>query len=167
MQVNCYSLFMLYCTLDTHFYHAQSCTNTSFMLSLISMAKITTTAKPKTASKRKAVKAPSKNKVPKPEAGNLPPVEDRKCSFCGRSYENVKNLISGPPPLNAFICDECISVCVKILAETNPQDWHYWLTGILAAIKQKNEIPLDKGKTKTKGKKTTPRWKPDPQMVNN
>ena len=148
-------------------YDILSCADAPFMLSLINMAKTKTAAKPKAASKRKAAKAPSQKKIPKPEAKNLPPVEDRKCSFCGRSYENVKNLIAGPPPLNAFICDECIAVCVKILAETNPQDWHYWLTGILAAIKQKNEIPLDKEKTKTKGKKTTPRWKPDPQMVNN
>jgi ATP-dependent Clp protease ATP-binding subunit ClpX len=36
------------------------------------------------------------------------------CSFCGKSHEQVNKLIAGP---TVFICDECIQVCVEILAK--------------------------------------------------
>ena len=35
-----------------------------------------------------------------------------RCSFCGKSQSNVRKIIAGP---NVFICDECISVCNKII----------------------------------------------------
>jgi len=34
------------------------------------------------------------------------------CSFCGRPYEQAKKLVAGPM---AYICDECIEMCVDIL----------------------------------------------------
>lgn len=37
-----------------------------------------------------------------------------KCSFCGKSQEQVKRLIAGP---NVYICDECIELCNEILEE--------------------------------------------------
>lgn len=37
-----------------------------------------------------------------------------KCSFCGKSQENVRKLIAGP---GVFICDECIEICSNILEE--------------------------------------------------
>lgn len=37
-----------------------------------------------------------------------------KCSFCGKSQDDVKRLITGK---NSFICDECVSLCVDILDE--------------------------------------------------
>ncbi|NLO48393.1 MAG: ATP-dependent Clp protease ATP-binding subunit ClpX [Clostridiales bacterium] len=37
-----------------------------------------------------------------------------KCSFCGKSQDEVKRLIAGK---NSFICDECVSLCVGILDE--------------------------------------------------
>jgi ATP-dependent Clp protease ATP-binding subunit ClpX len=37
-----------------------------------------------------------------------------RCSFCGKSKESVKKFISGP---NVYICNECISLCIEILAE--------------------------------------------------
>ena len=40
---------------------------------------------------------------------------DRICSFCGKSQDTTRRLIAGPGDL--FICDECIEVCSKILAE--------------------------------------------------
>ncbi len=40
------------------------------------------------------------------------------CSFCGKSYEDVKRLIAGP---GVAICDECIRTCNKILS-ANPVD---------------------------------------------
>ena len=37
-----------------------------------------------------------------------------KCSFCGRSQEQVRKLFTGP---KACICDECVEVCVEMLEE--------------------------------------------------
>ena len=31
-----------------------------------------------------------------------------KCSFCGKTQENVKKIVAGP---GVYICDECIKVC--------------------------------------------------------
>ena len=40
---------------------------------------------------------------------------DRACSFCGKSADMARRLIAGPK--DVFICDECVEVCRKILAE--------------------------------------------------
>ena len=37
-----------------------------------------------------------------------------KCSFCGKPQEMVKRIVAGP---NAYICDECISVCNNIIED--------------------------------------------------
>ena len=37
-----------------------------------------------------------------------------RCSFCGRTGEEVKKLIAGP---NVYICDECVEVCQHIIDE--------------------------------------------------
>ena len=37
------------------------------------------------------------------------------CSFCGKSQHDVKKLIAGPA---VFICDACVGLCDKIIAET-------------------------------------------------
>ncbi len=37
-----------------------------------------------------------------------------KCSFCGKSQEQVKRLIAGP---GVYICDECIELCSEIIEE--------------------------------------------------
>lgn len=37
-----------------------------------------------------------------------------RCSFCGKTQENVKKIIAGP---GVFICDECIKVCGNILED--------------------------------------------------
>ena len=37
-----------------------------------------------------------------------------KCSFCGKSQENVKKIIAGP---GVYICDECINVCQEIIED--------------------------------------------------
>ncbi len=52
-----------------------------------------------------------------------------KCSFCGKSQEQVRKLIAGP---GVYICDECIDLCNEILDEelldnqsssrTNPEE---------------------------------------------
>ena len=37
-----------------------------------------------------------------------------KCSFCGKSQDQVKKLIAGP---GVYICDECVELCNEILDE--------------------------------------------------
>ncbi|SRR5216683_311539 len=34
------------------------------------------------------------------------------CSFCGKDSKSVKSLIQGP---SAFICNECVAICNKVL----------------------------------------------------
>ena len=38
----------------------------------------------------------------------------QKCSFCGKSQNDVRKLIAGP---TVYICDECIELCNDIIAE--------------------------------------------------
>jgi hypothetical protein len=35
-----------------------------------------------------------------------------RCSFCGRSADDVERLVSGA---SAYICDACITACVAVL----------------------------------------------------
>ncbi len=37
-----------------------------------------------------------------------------RCSFCTKSQKDVRKLIAGP---NVYICDECVDICLDILAE--------------------------------------------------
>lgn len=41
------------------------------------------------------------------------------CSFCGKSQSEVLQLIASAGP---FICNECVQLCVGIIATQNP-DW--------------------------------------------
>lgn len=47
-------------------------------------------------------------KMPKHDDSRL------KCSFCGKSQDQVKKLIAGP---EVYICDECVELCNEILDE--------------------------------------------------
>ena len=38
-----------------------------------------------------------------------------KCSFCGKTEDQVRKLIAGPE--GAYICDECIEICNEIIDE--------------------------------------------------
>ena len=40
--------------------------------------------------------------------------EERQCSFCGKSAEFARRLISGP---GVYICDECVHICAQIIEE--------------------------------------------------
>ncbi|MGM0419684.1 MAG: ATP-dependent Clp protease ATP-binding subunit ClpX [Bacillota bacterium] len=42
-----------------------------------------------------------------------------KCSFCGKSQEQVKKLVAGP---GVYICDECIDLCNDIIEEELGQE---------------------------------------------
>ena len=37
-----------------------------------------------------------------------------KCSFCGKTQDQVRRLIAGP---NVYICDECVELCDEIIQE--------------------------------------------------
>ena len=37
-----------------------------------------------------------------------------RCSFCGKTQEDVKKIIAGP---TVYICDECIDLCNEIMEE--------------------------------------------------
>ena len=38
----------------------------------------------------------------------------RRCSFCGKSAEQVRRLVAGP---GAYICNECIALCNEIISD--------------------------------------------------
>ena len=40
--------------------------------------------------------------------------EKLSCSFCGKTHTQVLKLIAGP---GVYICDECVALCVEIIAE--------------------------------------------------
>ena len=40
-----------------------------------------------------------------------------RCSFCGRSQDQVRKMIAGPSGSGVFICDECIDICADIVEE--------------------------------------------------
>ena len=42
-----------------------------------------------------------------------------KCSFCGKTQEQVRKLVAGP---GVYICDECIELCNEIIAEEFSED---------------------------------------------
>lgn len=42
--------------------------------------------------------------------------EENRCSFCGKSADEVDRLIAGP---DAFICNECIELCSSIIEREN------------------------------------------------
>ena len=45
----------------------------------------------------------------------MPKNDDKlKCSFCGKTQDQVKKLIAGP---EVYICDECVELCNEILDE--------------------------------------------------
>ena len=47
----------------------------------------------------------------------MPRYEEKKqprCSFCGKTQEQVKRLVAGP---GVYICDECIELCSEIIEE--------------------------------------------------
>jgi ATP-dependent Clp protease ATP-binding subunit ClpX len=55
-----------------------------------------------------------------------------KCSFCGKTQEQVKRLVAGP---GVYICDECIELCSEIIEEEFEET---------KADKELNEIPKPK-----------------------
>ena len=44
--------------------------------------------------------------------------EPLRCSFCGKSQNEVKKLIAGP---TVYICNECIDICNEIISDDQPE----------------------------------------------
>ncbi|AFY87320.1 MAG: ATP-dependent Clp protease ATP-binding subunit ClpX [Chroococcidiopsis cubana SAG 39.79] len=64
-----------------------------------------------------------------------------KCSFCGKSQEQVRKLIAGP---GVYICDECVDLCNEILDEE-------LLDSTAAAPQQPRPEPPPKRRSRTGG----------------
>lgn len=47
-------------------------------------------------------------------------VPPRRCSFCGRTEDEVRKLIAGPN--GVYICDECVSVCGELIEDENGRE---------------------------------------------
>ena len=73
-----------------------------------------------------------------------------KCSFCGKSQEQVRKLIAGP---GVYICDECIDLCNEILDEE-------LVSGQTSASPGRS--PAEPTRSKTAGKKAA---KPAPTLA--
>ena len=43
-----------------------------------------------------------------------------RCSFCGKTQDQVRKLIAGPN--GAYICDECVDICAEIIDEELEND---------------------------------------------
>ena len=52
-----------------------------------------------------------------------------RCSFCGKTQDQVRRIIAGP---GAYICNECIALCQEILADD---------MDLMAAAPSMKEIP--------------------------
>ncbi|MGL4736586.1 MAG: ATP-dependent Clp protease ATP-binding subunit ClpX [Cellulosilyticaceae bacterium] len=52
-------------------------------------------------------------------AGKFDDTTKLRCSFCGKSQEQVRRLIAGP---QVYICDECIELCSEIIEEEFESD---------------------------------------------
>ncbi|NLP30151.1 MAG: ATP-dependent Clp protease ATP-binding subunit ClpX [Clostridiales bacterium] len=68
--------------------------------------------------------------------GKYDETKQLKCSFCGKSQEQVRRLVAGP---NVYICDECIELCQDIINEefADLNDEHNELFGPLSLPKPK------------------------------
>jgi len=52
-------------------------------------------------------------------AGKKTEGESLRCSFCNKDQRDVKKLIAGP---TVYICDECVDICLDIIAEERELD---------------------------------------------
>jgi len=112
-----------------------------------------------------------------------PDVEALRCSFCHKSQDAVQKLIgsAGDDPRRAYICEECVAVCVSILqddrdlsdvsvleAESHESDLlpnhnHRLTTQLLAAIERwirQESLGADASEALAEVRATAIRWMP-------
>jgi hypothetical protein len=119
------------------------------------MAQTGKPSKPKSAAK-KPVKTTRKPAVKKPaqkskKQPDKPQEIIRYCSFCKRPSSVLRHLIAGPN--NAFICEECVEVCVRILFDISPIEWQSTFLEIMANPEIKTAAPPRKKKKQQISKK--------------
>jgi len=66
-----------------------------------------------------------------------------KCSFCGKSQDQVKKLVAGP---GIYICDECISLCLEILKDEGIINISETVTQPSGIAEQASQLPLETDK---------------------
>ena len=71
----------------------------------------------------------SNERMARPREGN----GTLRCSFCGKSQNDVRKLIAGP---TVYICDECIELCNDIIAE----EWEEEKSRELRSLPKPSEI---------------------------
>lgn len=65
-------------------------------------------------------------------------IDDKKqprCSFCNKTQDQVRKLIAGP---NAFICDECVDICMEIIEDEMEEDQNDADFNLLKPVEIKN-----------------------------
>lgn len=65
-------------------------------------------------------------------------IDDKKqprCSFCNKTQDQVRKLIAGP---NAFICDECVDICMEIIEDEMEEDQNDADINLLKPVEIKN-----------------------------
>ena len=58
-----------------------------------------------------------------------------RCSFCNKTQDQVRKLIAGP---NAFICDECVDICMEIIEDEMEEDQNDADFNLLKPVEIKN-----------------------------
>ena len=61
--------------------------------------------------------------------------EKLRCSFCNKTQDQVRKLIAGP---NAFICDECVDICMEIIEDEMEEDQNDADFNLLKPVEIKN-----------------------------
>ena len=65
-------------------------------------------------------------------------IDDKKqprCSFCNKTQGQVSKIIAGP---NAFICDECVDICMEIIEDEMEEDQNDADFNLLKPVEIKN-----------------------------
>lgn len=60
-----------------------------------------------------------------------------KCSFCGKTQDQVRRLIAGP---GVYICDECIELCSEIISDEFEEDVQVDMTSLPKPIEIKGYL---------------------------
>jgi len=60
-----------------------------------------------------------------------------KCSFCGKTQDQVRRLIAGP---GVYICDECIELCSEIISDEFEEDVQVDMSSLPKPLEIKNYL---------------------------
>ena len=84
-----------------------------------------------------------------------------KCSFCGKSQEQVTKLIAGP---GVYICDECVELCNEILEE-EPAEHDSSELLLESPVSAKSSTTESNSKRRQTKEKTSPEPIPRPREI--